>query len=416
MRIGIDLVPLRSSSGGARYVFTDLFRQLLRLDREHYYILFAHPRRLALLDDILDPHFADRVRVIPAIEQEQIYPHREKFDLYFCPFNTLRPRIFDRPTVPILHDIQEQYFPNYFSQTDLLSRNEAYPELCRAATTVVTVSHFSKRCIVEKFAIDPRKIEVMHIAPQAGIISTDSAAESQWPYDPVPSHYFLYPANTYPHKNHALLLDAVSRLIIEDRQCPGVIFTGHEMPGGFPLAREIEKRKLADHCRIQPHLTNAQVGYLYRHALATVMPTMFEGFGMPAVEALACGCPLVCSDIASLREVAGENALYFHPGDIDDLCEKLREVSRNPAVRQKLSETGPSVAARFTWESAGRTLLKVFGAAGDRFRTGPVLSAPDSSMNVVGGKVPVSSQDGPLNLPDGAPKQPRIGSDGSNDD
>ncbi|HZK81314.1 MAG TPA: glycosyltransferase, partial [Humisphaera sp.] len=93
-------------------------------------------------------------------------------------------------------------------------------------------------------------------------------------------------------------------------------------------------------------------------------------FGMPAIEALACGCPLVCSDTPALREVAGKNALYFPPGDLDALCARLRQILSDASLRARLIEDGYGIAGRFTWEAAGRRMLDIFADAGARFTFG----------------------------------------------
>ncbi|HWE04193.1 MAG TPA: glycosyltransferase family 1 protein [Tepidisphaeraceae bacterium] len=379
MRIGVNVVPLRVNSGGARYVFAALFEQLLRLDREHRYVVFAHPAGIALVHEMVREankstdaggNVAERVRIISVLDEELIYPHRDEFDLYFNPINSLKPRILDRPTVIILHDIQEQYFPQYFSYADLISRHEGYPEFCRAATTVVTVSEFCKRSFVEKFAVDPRKIEVVHIAPQAALTVPDPTDNGSWSQAPIARPFFFYPANTYPHKNHALLLDAMAILRQASDARPHMVFVGQKMPGGYPLADEIKSRRLEETCRFFSDLSVGDMRYLYRNATAVAMPTMFEGFGMPAVEAMACGCALICSEIPALREVAGDSALYFSPGDVEGLVGCLRRILCDPALRSQLIERGYSVAARFTWQAAGLRMLDVFAEAGPRFDRG----------------------------------------------
>ena len=246
-----------------------------------------------------------------------IYAYRDEFDLYFGPLNNLRPRIYDRPTVGLLLDIQEQYFPQYFTSSELIARREAYPELCRAATTVVTISHFCRRSFMEKFGIDGSKIEVIPAAPQHHLLGEDASADEAWQGPPPAAPYFFYPANFYAHKNHALLLDAIEKLTIGGQWSFHVVFVGAEPPAGYPLRREISRRNLGQRCHVLSNLSAGQMRFLYRNALAVVLPTMFEGFGMPAVEAMACGCPLICSDIDALREVAADHALYFQPGNVD---------------------------------------------------------------------------------------------------
>ncbi|HTW95008.1 MAG TPA: glycosyltransferase family 1 protein [Tepidisphaeraceae bacterium] len=352
MRIGVNAFPLRVAVGGARYAFWGLMRALLNAESENQYVIFSHPR---------SPPIAG-AKVVPIRNEEEIQEHAAEFDLFFGPLNELRPRIYDSPTVALLADIQQEYFPQYFSYSQRVARREAYLEICRAATKVVTVSQFSKESIIDKFGVDGRKIEVVFNAPQDGLVD----GEAMPPCADLPEEYFFYPANFYPHKNHAMLLDAIARLD------PGtmLVFVGSNVPGGFPLKRQIERRKLSARCRVLENLSAAQMQYLYRHARATVMPTCFEGFGMPAVESMACGCPLICSDIPPLRELAGDDALYFPLDDPARLCEQMRTISSDAELRRDLSERGRQRATQFSWQASARRMLEVFKRACEQFKSG----------------------------------------------
>src|ERR1700684_2640714 len=153
MRIGVNAFPLRADGGGSRYVFAGLLSALLKLDGTHHYLIFAHLEALRIVYQVLKAHGETlggtgpdpRVKVIHIADEGQIYGHRYDFDLLFGPLNNLNPRLYDRPSVAILHDIQEQYFPEYFSKSDLVARQEVYPEICRSATTVVAISQFCKQ-------------------------------------------------------------------------------------------------------------------------------------------------------------------------------------------------------------------------------------------------------------------------------
>jgi glycosyltransferase involved in cell wall biosynthesis len=372
MRIGVNAFPLRADGGGARYVFAGLLSALLRLDGEHHYLIFAHLEALRLVYQILKSHGDalggtgpdPRVKVIHISDEGAIYGHRFDFDLLFGPLNNLNPRLYDRPSVAILHDIQEQYFPEYFSKPDLLARQEVYPDICRAATTVVAISQFCKQTFVEKFAIDPDKIEVVPNAPQADLVA--ATGDGIWSQGALPARYLLYPANCYRHKNHAMLLDVVQKLRDSGTPMP-FIFSGYEVPGGFPLRKEIASRGLGDLCQVFTDLPAEELRYLYRHALAVVLPTKFEGFGMPAVEAAACGCPVACSDLAALREILGDNALYFNPDNLDDVCQKVARIIDDAALREGLIEQGLTLAGQYTWDNAARRILQIFQEARERF-------------------------------------------------
>ncbi len=369
MRIGINAVPLRAEGGGGRYLFEALFRQLLHMGPKHDYVIFAHPGGLPLVQEIINRE-SRRVLIVPILNEERIFQHRGKFEFFFCPMNNLRPRVLDRPTVAMLLDIQEQYCPQYFTPHELIARHEVYPELCRAATIVVTISQFSKQCLIEKFGIDPRKIEVIHLAPQDRLISRDRQDAGTWTRDPISRPFFFYPSNCYPHKNHALLLEAISKMPPPQSGGHSVIFAGFELPGGFPLRREIIDRQLADRCLFFSGLSPDEMRYLFRSAAAVVLPTMFEGFGIPAVEAMACGSPLICSDIPALREIAGDNALYFEPGNAQALCSQMRKIVSDEPLRSRMIDAGYSLAQKYTWEAAAQKMLEIFELAHLRFKNG----------------------------------------------
>lgn len=382
-------MPLRANSGGVRYLFADLLGQLLVLESTHRYVIFVHPAGEAVVREAVARAPAQppgRIALIAVLDEEQIYPHRDAFDLYFCPFNSLKPRVFDRPTVAVLHDIQEQYFPEYFSYAELLARREVYPEICRAATLVVTVSQFSRRCLMEKFGVAGEKVHVVYNAPQQEIVEGGEEDLGEWGRAPLPARFLFYPANNYPHKNHALLLDALSQASGED-PLPALVFSGGQMIGGYPLAEQIAHRRLQDRCFLFEELTGREMRFLYRHAVACVMPTMFEGFGMPAVEALACGCPLLCSDIAPLRELAGEAATYFAPGDVADFRRQLRRVMADPALRREQALAGRAAAARFSWQATAREMLRLFALAREAF-VRPAGDAPPPRIALLPGGCP----------------------------
>ncbi|MGE0480891.1 MAG: glycosyltransferase [Phycisphaerae bacterium] len=407
MRIGVNAVPLRVGGGGARYVFTELMQRLLALDDENHYLIFVHPLGLPVVQQIarvhehlsFDTSAARRVRLIETAREEEIYAHRDEFDLLFGPLNNLQPRLYDRPTVAILHDIQEQYFPEYFQPRDLAARREIYPEICRAATTLVTISHYCKQSIVEKFGIEPEKIEVVHSAPQAALVQRGPDDPGVWERAALPAQYLYYPAMRYPHKNHTLLLDALTELRRRGRRALGAVFTGHAWPaGGVDLEREIARRGLADACCVYDEVSVDELRYLYRHAAATVMPTRFEGFGLPAVEALLCGCPLVSSDLPAIRELVGDHALYFDPTRLDELVAALERVLDDESLRARLVEGASELFRRFNWDTAARQYLEIFRVALTRFcgfhpanpngvgrllpRIGVLISAPHGARGV----------------------------------
>jgi hypothetical protein len=170
------------------------------------------------------------------------------------------------------------------------------------------------------------------------------------------------------------------------------------------LRAEITKRGLDDVCRVFEEVDIDELRHLYRRACALVMPTLFEGFGMPVVEGMACGCPVICSDLPPLREIAGDRALYFAPGDVSRLVEHLETVIQDQTLRARLAAEGPPAAQRFSWDRAAEQVKETFAEAARRFysidapsqeppRAARSAGAPRIGVLITGARDPGNVQD-----------------------
>ena len=382
LRVGVNAWALRADGGGARYAFTSLMAELVPLEPAFTYVLFVHPLGKPIVVDLVsriatvDSAAAARVRIVEIDTPEGMIAHEASFDLIFAPLNNHEPRLYDRPSVAILHDAQEHEFPHYFSPGDLAARREVYPEICKAATVLVAISRFCRDSFVRLFDIDPAKIDVIYNAPQEAIDGPAPARQTWFETSnntddsdgPAPGSYFLYPANTYAHKNHAVLLDVAERWAAAGAPTD-IVFVGNEVEGGFPLRAEIERRGLGPHCRVLENVPAQRLRWLYTNALATVIPTAYEGFCIPAIEAMRCGCPVICSNIPALREVAGEHALFVEPGDADALSATMDQIANGMAPRTAMIRGGRARAAEFCWRRSAARMQQAFLDAVDRFDT-----------------------------------------------
>jgi glycosyltransferase involved in cell wall biosynthesis len=252
----------------------------------------------------------------------------ERFDAVHFPLSVMLPPVDRPPPATTILDLQHEFLPRNFGRAELAYRRLAYRETARRSRIVIAISKHARETLIERMALSPERVRTIHLG-----VDTERFAPSDVEREP----FLLYPANRWPHKNHERLFAALELLRAEQ---PGLRLvltgSGHER-GPVPAGVEVAGRVAQDEL----------VG-LYRRAAAVVFPSRYEGFGQPVLEALACACPVACSDLPPLREVAGDAAVYFDPAEPESIAAAtLAAIERGGAA-------GPARAALFTWDECAR--------------------------------------------------------------
>lgn len=272
-------------------------------------------------------------------------------EIYHCPFYA-PPARFKGPMVFTVHDLIHLKFPQDHGTRHRLFYRWVVAPAARRARAVLTVSQNSKRDLVDLLGLEAKKIVVTPIAAGPAFRPPAGAAT---PPAGWPSRYLLAVGNPKPHKNLAAAVEA-HRLLRDNPPAgvavPPLVLVGVG-PGQAAWARPSEDLHLV------PFLSDDELAVAYGAAEAVVIPSQYEGFGLPALEALACGAPLVCSDRASLPEVVGQAALLTDPAPAK-LAAALGRVLAEPELRRRLRQAGPQQAARFSWQRTARDTLAVY--------------------------------------------------------
>ena len=231
--------------------------------------------------------------------------------------------------VQTLLDVQHLDLPQLFSRAELLYRHRYYEGAARRADVVITISEFAKRRMIELLGLPAEKIRVAHL----GVDSTQFV-----PHFGDRDNFVLYPARGWAHKNHPRLIEAMTLL---RQRIPGIrlVLTGGGLGALGELPEWVDRRGL---------VSTGELHELYRTASALAFPSLYEGFGLPPLEAMASGCPAAVSDAGSIPEVCGEAAVLFDPLEPESIAEGIFHAIER---RQTLSAGGVHQAARFTWES-----------------------------------------------------------------
>jgi glycosyltransferase involved in cell wall biosynthesis len=266
----------------------------------------------------------------------------EDGDIVHYPLTVRVPSV-ERPTVLTLLDIQHLDLPHFFPRGERLFRRLAYDRGARRADRVVVISEWVRERVIDRLGLDPDRVHAIHL----GVDHDRFAPDPRVAREP----FLLYPARPWAHKNHARLFQAFA-LVRAGRPELRLVLTGvgHD-PSGLPPGVEA-----------LGGVSPTQLVSLYRRAAALVFPSLYEGFGLPPVEAMACGCPVAASNAGSLPEVMGDAAVLFDPHDAAAIAAGITEALDRATV---LSARGPERAAGFTWDATARAHDRVYELAAE---------------------------------------------------
>jgi glycosyltransferase involved in cell wall biosynthesis len=272
----------------------------------------------------------------------------------------LLPPLREIPTVLTVHDLIFERFPQYHKAMNYLYLRATMPTYCRRATAIIAISEATRADLMQFYGIDPARITV----------SPEAAAPSFRPQSPeqveavrrrysLPPRYMLTVGTIEPRKNLIRLLDACGPLLA-DGLADGLVVVGSKGWLYQGLFRHLETLSWRDKVILTGFVPDEDLPAVYGGAILTVQPSLFEGFGLPVLEAMACGSPVCASRTGSLREVGGGAAAYFDPVEIEEMSETLRSVLSAQDVRCDMRRRGLARAALFSWRRAAEETLSLY--------------------------------------------------------
>ena len=288
--------------------------------------------------------------------------NRLSLDLIHHPFTTAKPAGLKFPAVLTFHDMQHEFYPEFFTDRELRDRVATYRSSAESAVRIIAISEHTKQTLIDVYGIDAGKIDVVYngCGPEFRVIDDESElAEARGKYG-LYRPYLFYPAATWPHKNHKGLFTALRLLKERDGYDGELVLTGIAQARNAEILGEIERSGLTGDVRILGHIPNRELPFLYNLADMLVFPSLFEGFGIPLVEAMACGCPVVCANVTSIPEVVGAAGVFFDPSSPEDMAEKIRSVRGSPDKADRMRAAGFERVKSFTWENAARKTVEVY--------------------------------------------------------
>jgi glycosyltransferase involved in cell wall biosynthesis len=271
------------------------------------------------------------------------------------------PLVSPGRAVLTIHDLQYLYYPEYFTRSKLAYLRRMVPRSADAARLILTPSEYTRRTVIDRLEADPSIVVVVpHGISQRE--SETSVADVRANYD-IKGRFFLYPASTYPHKNHLVLVQALARLL-ETHPEVTLVLTGARGSEQWGTARSTEGRlaeeirRLGIEERVRPlgYVSARDLDALYREAVALTFPSRFEGFGAPILEAWSRGCPVIAADATALPEIVGDAGYLISPDNSEDWANAMWDLLEDEDLRLIYARAGAERALKFGWARSADVL------------------------------------------------------------
>ncbi len=377
MRIGIDYTAAVRQGGGIGRYTRNLVRALSELDQENDYTLFVAggwgrgdglgpwPENFRIRSVPLSDRWVhllwQRLRLPVPVQAITGY-----LDLFHSPDFVLPPT-GRTPTLLTIHDLSFLRVPEYYVPAFRRYLEGAVARAAGRADHILADSESTRQDIIELMPVQKERVTVLYpgVDPRFRPIRTQTVLDAVRERYALPDRFVLGLSTLQPRKNFAGLIEGFRRLVQAGGNEPAVADLQLVIAGGKGWMVEetyaaVSKAEMEAHVHFAGFVDDDDLPALYNLSAAFAFPTWYEGFGLPVLEAMACGTPVVCADNSSLPEVAGQAALLVDAGDPDALAEALIQVLVKADLRARLAVAGPEQAMRFTWPAAAQQLLGVY--------------------------------------------------------
>jgi len=378
MRIGFDIRPFLKQETGVGIYLKNLLTELARLDSENEYFLFS-----ASWKDRFDPS------KVPSFQKGSYRDLRWPVKaVNFFWYRLGRPRLdsFFKTDLDLTHSptpiilptkgkkivtVCDLFFMDVPGKADREARRhflKGTRRSLRIADGVLTISEFTKKALIERFGLAENKVRVtplglngIYLEATAGRDEIEAVRRSL----DLPPEYILFVGATEPRKNLLNLIDALALVHQRYRKIP-LVLVGRKGGDHDNLLVKIMTRHIGPSVRLLGYRPDRELRYFYQAASAFVFPSLCEGFGLPLLEAMACGVPVVASGVTAIPEVAGNAAAYFNPESPEDMAEKIIRVLEDKEMRHDLVEKGRIRALGFRWEKTASETLRFYRSVAER--------------------------------------------------
>ncbi len=361
MKIAIDLRSAEGNrTGKGQYAF-HLCKSLLELDKVNEYTIYSKGKIYGF-DNFSNVE-------LKQISGAGIFWHhkvakdiaKNNIELFWGPSSYITPIFIKKPTHVIItvHDLVAFLYPNNHNKKATILERLFLKRAVQRADHIITVSQNTKKDLISTFPHSQDKTSVVYCAANSLYRPIERGSlDTFMKKRDIPKNFFLAISTIQPRKNYINLIRALAEVYKKHHKIHLVIVGGEGWQYKEVYA-EIVRYKLDEYVHILGYLPEKDIQNLYNLAQALVFPSFYEGFGIPALEAMQSACPVIASNTSSLPEVVGEAALSINPTKVSELAYAMIKVLQNPKLQTKLSAAGLSQAKKFTWKKSAEKLLTI---------------------------------------------------------
>jgi glycosyltransferase involved in cell wall biosynthesis len=370
MRVGLDGYPLTEPRTGVGHYTLELARALaIASPSDQFELVSPAAFEPTIVDELNRASLANLHSTTAKASSIRghwwsiglpLYARRARFDL-FHGTNFDVPLWNSRRSVVTIHDLSSLLHPDKHRQRSVRRARVRLPLAIRLAKKIITPTESVKREVCEYFAVNPNKVAAIPLAArrnfQTLVPSQTIAIRKRLN---IEDDFLLFVGTLEPRKNLLTLLKALQQILSQTSLRPQLVIAGGEgwlMDETFSF---MDKSEISGRLRLTGYLGDEELCALYSSCRLFIYPSLYEGFGLPPLEAMACGAPVIAGRIPALQETLGQSARLVDPNDARELAKNIIELWTDEQQRQKLSSSGKQNAARFSWEQTARMTLEVY--------------------------------------------------------
>jgi glycosyltransferase involved in cell wall biosynthesis len=362
MKIGIDASRIaREDKTGTENYSLNLIKAIAEVDRLNHYVLYFN--KIPRFFEISQPNFSTKVLPSPRFWTQGRLAF-ECFirppDILFVPAHTMpvvrRPNL---KTVVTIHDLGAEFLAEYhqFPQKLYLSWSTKY--VAGHATHIISISKFTKKDLMKTLRVPASRISVVYEAVDREVFylrSSEEVNNVKTKYG-LNKNYFLYVGTIQPRKNLPRLIEAFAKARLKNTD---LVLAGSQGWLVDEINKAPKKFSISERVRFLGFVDKDEVAALYSGAVGLAFPSLYEGFGLPILEAFACECPVLTSKIGAMAEIAGSAAILVDPLDAKDIAAGLKKLAKNKRISQDLVKKGGERVKNFSWEAAAKETINMF--------------------------------------------------------